>query len=31
VDYRQSPPVELSAEEMAWVEGVLREKGLREA
>jgi hypothetical protein len=29
VDYRQPPPVELSAEEMAWMDRTLRDKGLR--
>ncbi len=29
IDYRQSPPPPLTAEEEAWIEQVLREKGLR--
>ncbi len=29
VDYRQPPPVELSAEEAVWMDGMLRDRGLR--
>jgi hypothetical protein len=31
VDYRQQPPVPLSPEEAAWVDGLLRGKGLRDS
>ena len=29
IDYRQPPPVALSPEEAAWVDGLLKGKGLR--
>jgi hypothetical protein len=31
IDYRQRPPAELSAEEAAWVDGLLKGRGLRPA
>lgn len=29
IDYRKPPPVDLSSEEAAWLDGLLRGKGLR--